>query len=181
MKSFVVRSLLAVLSLLNAITVVFMIITLATQEFLEDFIFFLDNEKDKCRPKPKPQSSTCRRSCGGVCFLLLILVLIAGCNRYTISISTSPAYGIIYANGERVGLSSVKLRYKIPEEAVYHDSICFPRFSSIWYSYASADTNLVLPKHQHRTKLVFRSDSTHRDIWNERSIRSGLIKHTVRR
>lgn len=174
MRDFTIRSLLSITSVLNAVAVFFLVGVLLIQNILEDFIEFLENERESRKPK------TNTLKCGGVCFLVL-LTFFTGCNRYTVSVKTNPAYGIIYVNGERVGVSSVRLKYKIPEDAIFHDSICFPKIHAIWYSYATAESTITIPKCQRKIDVVFRSDSMHKDVMNERSIRSGVLKHTVAR
>lgn len=116
----------------------------------------------------------------GIC-LLMCATMVMSCSSYHVFVRSEPAFATIYENYQRVGDSKVHIKYKIPDEYIHHDSIQLPRYSLVWFSSATAETTLTIPKTQKRIKLTLRSDSIYRDSLIEHEIRAAMIEREIRR
>ncbi len=107
--------------------------------------------------------------------IMAAFLLLTGCN-YRVTVISSPAYGIIYANGERIGHTKVRLSYKVPKDCFLRDSLTLPEYTANWYSFASEDTIHTIPKGQRQTTVVLISSKFQVDSMHEQSIRAAKLK-----
>lgn len=107
--------------------------------------------------------------------IMAAILLLTGCS-YRVTVISSPAYGTLYTNGERIGHTKVRLSYKVHKDCFVRDSLILPEYTVSWSSFASADTVHTIPKGQKKTTIVLTSNKFQFDSAREHSIRTANLK-----